>query len=231
MLRSLFGEPPRVDSGMLKDAMAEMDNYLEAVHSRMEATGDHDHFWRKVEVWTVGIKTSLDELEQSVYASDKFADRVSKHYEAEMTQAEQDDYYRYVYFYKNGFIRVFSILDKLGMLLNNVLALETEKVKHHFSYFTVLRQLRFKGQHPELEHALTALKEGHGDALQRLRKRRNMEIHHMNPEMQDDLWQRHRSLNGKIQLEDIQANVADLQHGLEMVCGALTLVFRLLPVK
>ncbi|MCY7483485.1 MULTISPECIES: Cthe_2314 family HEPN domain-containing protein [Paenibacillus] len=231
MLRSLFGEPPRVDSGMLKDAMAEMDNYLEAVHSQMEGTGDPDHFWRKVEVWTVGIKTSLDELEQSVYASDKFADRVSKHYEAEMTQAEQDDYYRYVYFYKNGFIRVFSILDKLGMLLNNVLALETEKVKHHFSYFTVLRQLRFKGQHPELEHALTALKEGHGDALQRLRKRRNMEIHHMNPEMQDDLWQRHRSLNGKIQLEDIQANVADLQHGLEMVCGALTLVFRLLPVK
>ncbi|SYX82055.1 Cthe_2314 family HEPN domain-containing protein [Paenibacillus alvei] len=231
MLRSLFGEQPRVDSGTLKDAMAGMDNYLEAIRSRMEGTGDPDHFWRKIEVWTVGLKTSLDELEQSVYASDKFADRVSKHYETEMSESEQDDYYRYVYFYKNGFIRVFSILDKLGTLLNTVLSLETERVKHHFSYFTVLRQLRFKGQHPELEHALTELKEQHEDALQRLRKRRNMEIHHMNPEMQDDLWQRHRSLNDKIKLEDIQANVADLQHGLEMVCGALIHVFRLLPVK
>lgn len=229
MLRSLFGEPIRVDSGQLKEAMEEMDRYLKAIHRRMTGTGDPNHLWRKVEVWTVGLKTSLDELEQSTYAAGKFADRVSKHYEAEMSEAEQEDYYRYIYFYKNGFIRVFSILDKLGTLLNTVLALETEKVKRHFSYFTVLRQFQLKGQHPELERILTGWKEKHGDALQRLRQRRNMEIHHMNPEMQDDLWQRYRSLNDKIKLEDIQANVSDLQEGLEMVCGALTGAFHLLP--
>lgn len=229
MLRSLFGETPRMDSDLLKEAMMAMDSYLEEIYKKIRETGDLDHFWREVEVWTVGLKTSLDELEQSVYASDKFAGRVSKHYEADMSEAERDDYYRYIYFYKNGFIRIFSLLDKIGTLLNAVLALETEKVKHRFSYFTVLRQLQFKGQYPDLERILTALKEEYGDVLQRLRTLRNMEIHHMNSEMRDDLWQRHRSLYENIKLENIQANMADLQQGVKMVYGVLIGVFCLLP--
>lgn len=74
-----------------------------------------------------------------------------------------------------------------------------------------------------------ALKEKHGDVLQWLLKLRNMEIHHMNSEMQDDLWQWHSNLNGKIKLEDIQANMMDLQQSLDMVYGALISIFCLLP--
>ncbi|MCM3338928.1 Cthe_2314 family HEPN domain-containing protein [Paenibacillus sp. MER TA 81-3] len=225
MLRILFGEPPRQDEGELQEAMVLMERYLNVVRKQMDKQGDPEHYWRKIEVWTVGLKTSLDELEQSVYASDKFAERVTKRYQAEMDDEELDDYYRHVYFYKNGFIRVFSILDKLGTLLNTVLQLETEKVKHRFSYFTVLRQIRFKGSHPRLAERLTALKDQYGDALQRLRKRRNTEIHHMNAEMQDDLWQRHRSLSDKIKLEDIQANLQDLQDGFHMACKTLLIAF------
>lgn len=137
MLLSLLGETSRVDSSLLQEAMATMDSYLKKGRKTREM-GDSDHFWRKVEVWMVGLKTSLRELKQSVYASEQFTGRISKYYEAEMSEAEQNNYYRYVYFYKNGFIHVFAILDKLGALLNSVLALKTEKVKHLFSCFTVL---------------------------------------------------------------------------------------------
>ncbi|TVX87104.1 Cthe_2314 family HEPN domain-containing protein [Paenibacillus agilis] len=225
MLRMLFGEAPRIDEGELKDAWASMDHYLTLVRQQMAKSGDPDHDWRKVEVWAVGLQTSLDELEQSVYASGRFADRVTKLYQEEMSDIELDDYYRHVYFYKNGFIRVFSILDKLGTLLNEVLSLHTQKVKQHFSFFTVLRQMSYLHTAPVLLEQLTGIKETYKEEMQRLRKRRNMEIHHMNTEMQDDLWQRHRSLNDKVKLEDIQANMRDLQKSLTMVCQTIVYIF------
>ncbi|MGZ9585354.1 Cthe_2314 family HEPN domain-containing protein [Paenibacillus marinisediminis] len=225
MLRILFGEPPRVDDGEIKQAMDAMDQYVQMVRSQMVKHGDPKQDWCKYEVWTVGLKTSLDELEQSVYASERFAERVTKQYQEEMNESELDDYYRHVYFYKDGFIRVFSVLDKLGTLLNEALNLETDKVKSRFSFYTVVRQMRSKGVTPQLTNRLIELKEQHSDALQRLRKRRNTEIHHMNTEMQDDLWQRHRSLNEKIKLENIKNNVDDLREGYLMVCHVLTAVF------
>ena len=225
MLRLLFGEEPRVDSGELKQAMDSMDRYLRKVRSHLAKQGDPDHEWRKYEVWTVGLMTSLDELEQSVYATDRYASMVTKQYQSEMDEEEQEDYYRHVYFYKDGFIRVFSVLDKLGTLLNEALELETGKVKHRFSFFTVLRQMREKGSSSELTKHLYQIKNHYSDELQRLRKRRNTEIHHMNTELQDDLWQRHRSLNGKVKLENIKANVDDLQQGYIAVCSVLTATF------
>lgn len=226
MLRSLFGEEPRRDEGALKEAMEAIDRYLSHVRKQMDNGGDPGHYWRKIEIWTVGLRTSLDELEQSIYASGKYAERVTKQYQEDMNDHELDDYFRHVYFYKNAFIRVFSILDKLGTLLNEVLRLETEQMKRFFSYFTVLRRLHLTGRHPRLTDKLSGLKQLHGEAMQRLRKRRNTEIHYMNAEMQDDLWQRHRSLNSKLRLEDIQANMVDVEEGMQMVCGALTASFR-----
>ena len=53
-------------------------------------------------------------------------------YVEKMQTEERTNYHRYLYFYKNGFIRVFSILDKLGFYLNKRLQLNTEKVKPRF---------------------------------------------------------------------------------------------------
>ncbi|WP_028546888.1 Cthe_2314 family HEPN domain-containing protein [Paenibacillus taiwanensis] len=225
MLRMLFGEAPRVDTGELLEAMTAMDHYLAKVRAVMEREGDPHHDWRKIEVWTVGLKTSLDELEQSMYASARFASLVTKQYQEEMNEEELDNYYRHVYFYKNGFIRLFSVLDKVGTLLNEALQLETGKVKNRFSFFTVLRQMNYLNSTPALTRQLMQVKDAHKDSLQRLRKRRNTEIHHMNAEMQDDLWQRHRSLNDKVRLENIQANVNDLKDGYEAVCQVLITIF------
>lgn len=228
MLRSLFGEEPRRDEGTLKEAMVAIDRYLAHVRKQIDNGGDPGHYWRKIEIWTIGLRMSLDELEQSIYASGKYAERVTKHYRDDMNDKELDDYLRHVYFYKNAFIRVFSILDKLGTLLNEVLRLETEQMKRFFSYFTVLRRLHRTGRHPRLADKLSGLKQLHGEAMRRLRKRRNTEIHYMNAEMQDDLLQRHRSLNSKLRLEDIQSNMDDAEEGMQMVCGALTASFRAL---
>lgn len=232
MLRILFGEPPREDQGETKQALDAIDRYLEKVRSHMSKDGDPHHDWRKIEVWTVGLRTSLDELEQSLYACRRYAERVDKVYEQDMSEAEQDDYYRHVFFYKDGFIRVFSVLDKLGTLLNEVLHLGTERVKNRYSFFTVLRQMRARGVTPELTNRLIDLKDSHKDTLQRLRKKRNTEIHHMNTELQDDLWQLHRSLNEKLKLENINSNVHDLDEAYITVCHVMTAVFeRLITVR
>lgn len=217
MLRDLLGESARTDNSQLQVVMAIMEQYLHIVQQKINRTGDPHYNWRKIEIWLAGLQTSLNELEQSIYAAGKFAERVSKQYEVEMDTAEQDNYYRYVYFYKNGLIRIFSILDKLGSLLDSVLHLQTNKVKQHFSYFTVLRQLQTIEQHTQLTHQLTLFKHKYNQQLQRLRKQRNLEIHHMNPEMEDDLWQKHFSLHNKIKLEDIQAHIRDIQAALKMV--------------
>ncbi|MGO4376612.1 Cthe_2314 family HEPN domain-containing protein, partial [Paenibacillus sp. MCAF20] len=96
----------------------------------------------------------------------------------QMSPEERMNYSRYVYYDKNGFIRVFSLLDKLGTLLNELLDMRTEKVKAHFSYFTVLRNMRERKAHPELTWKLNDVKEKYKEATNRLRKRRNTEIHY-----------------------------------------------------
>lgn len=128
-------------------------------------------------------------------------------------------------FYKDGFIRVFSSLDKLGTVLNELFDLNTSKVKTHFSYFTVLRQFAHLKVHPELGGKLTAIKEEYGEVLGVLRRRRNTEIHYMNSEMKDDLWQRHQALYGKIELEDLDRHLRDLEQGYRMVCETFWTVF------
>ncbi|OBZ09632.1 hypothetical protein A8L34_20335 [Bacillus sp. FJAT-27264] len=226
MLRILLGEPPRVNSGVLAEAMEHMAEFASQLRKEMNKYEDRDHEYRKLEIWTRGLIVSLDELEQSWFAATFYRKSVKAGYMDDMSVAEQGEYARYVYFYKNGFIRVFSLLDKLGTVLNSIYDLNTSRVKTHFSYFTVLREFLIHKKHAALADQLENIKNSYREPLQNLRKRRNAEIHYMNAEMQDDLWQRHQGLHDKIQLEDLDSHLEDLKQGLEMVCKSLEAAFK-----
>ncbi|AZK46254.1 Cthe_2314 family HEPN domain-containing protein [Paenibacillus lentus] len=225
MLRSLLGEPPRQNEGILADTMDAILKMIRILQKEIERHRDPSHDLRKLEIWIYGLISSLDELEQCKYAANYFRRKVTHDYLEDMPAAEKGDYARYVYFYKDGFIRVFSILDKLGTVLNELFELNTSKVKAHFSYFTVLRQFRYLKVHPELADQLFDIKDKHKESMSILRRRRNTEIHYMNAEMQDDLWQRHQGLDGKVELENLDKHLNDLEHGYSMVCESLHTVF------
>lgn len=110
-------------------------------------------------------------------------------------------------------------------MLNSLYDLNTVRVKAHYSYYTVLRRFRSTKKHRELSGRLEEIKDSYRDPMQKLRGRRNAEIHYMNSEMQDDLWQRHQGLHDKIRLEDLDEHLEDLRQGLEMVCKTLVEVF------
>lgn len=221
MLRLLLGEEPRHNNGLMEDAIEAMVKTTRLLEKEIEKNQDPTHNFRKMEVWTRGLIVSLDELEQSWFAAVHFRRSVKAGYVNDMSIEEQGEYARYVYFYKNGFIRVFSILDKLGTVLNDMYDLHTTKVKAHFSYFTVLRQFRYLKMHDKLADRLEDIKNSYKAPMSVLRKRRNAEIHYMNSEMQDDLWQRHKGLNDKVELEDLDQHLDDLKQGLDMVCKTL----------
>jgi molecular chaperone GrpE (heat shock protein) len=225
MLRSLLGEPPRQNEGLLADTMDIMVQGVKLLQKEMERHQDPSHDYRKFEVWTHGLISSLDELEQCLFAATFFRKKVVKDYVEDMDAAEKGDYARYVFFYKDGFIRVFSILDKLGTILNEMYDLNTSKVKTHYSYFTVLRQFNYLKVHIELGDKLFSIKEQYKETLNVLRRRRNTEIHYMNSELKDDLWQRHQALYGKIELEDLDGHLQDLDQGYQMVCKTLYTAF------
>lgn len=226
MLRLLLGEEPRHNNGLMEDAIEAMVKTTRLLEKEIEKNQDPTHNFRKMEVWTRGLIVSLDELEQSWFAASHFRKSVKAGYVDDMSVEEQGEYARYVYFYKNGFIRVFSILDKLGTVLNEMYDLHTSKVKAHFSYFTVLRQFRYLKMHNKLANRLEDIKNGYKVPMSVLRKRRNAEIHYMNSEMQDDLWQRHKGLNDKVELEDLDQHLDDLKQGLDMVCKTLAASYR-----
>jgi len=226
MLRILFDEQPRVPEGKLAEAIDQMWRFVEIVNLRVRAGDGSERKLRTYEIWTRGLIGSIDEMEQSCYAAEKFALRIHHTAVGAMSSDEQLDYHRYVYYDKNGFIRMFALLDKLGTLLNDVLSLETERMKPHFSYFTVLRNMRLNRKHPALSVVLDEIKERYKEPMNRLRTRRNVEIHHMNSELQDDLAQMHRQHREEPLLENIGSQVEDLRLGLALVLEALTLSYR-----
>lgn len=221
----IFDEQPRQADGKLLIAMQAMERFRSMLNKQIERHSDSKHKLRKYEIWTLGLLASLDELEQSQYVSQKFAVKVTSGSVDAMSPAERRDYNRYVYFDKNAFIRLFSILDKLGTLLNDILELQTERFKAHFSYFTVLRNMRQRNSHPELMIALNDLKERYKEPMGRMRKRRNTEIHYMNSEMQDDLMQSHDAYGSGYRLENLQAQTEDLKQGMDLVIESLRLSF------
>lgn len=226
MLRSLLGVAPRHNEGLLADTMEAMAATAKMLQREMDRNQDPSHDYRKIEICTRGLISSLDELEQSLFAASFFRAKIKTNTSVDdMDPVERGDYARYVYFYKDGFVRIFSTLDKLGTVLNDLYDLKTSKVKMHFSYFTVLRQFRYLKVHPDLGNQLNNLKEEYKVVLSVLRRRRNTEIHYMNSELQDDLWQKHQALYGKVELEDLDQHIRELEQGFKMVCETLLAVF------
>jgi hypothetical protein len=221
MLRQLFGEPRREDSGLLLEVNRSIDKYMSIL--RQQRNQMPDRKFKRLYIWSQGFVRALDELEQSVYCSAKFAERVTKAYAEEMNEQEKDDYHRHVYYYKNAFIRLFSILDKLGHFLNELYELKADRVKSRFSYFTVLRVMHQRHVGKELEQQLYNLKMEYKEPLDRLRNQRNMEIHTINADLLDDLLKAMESKqsNERIPIEDVEANMTDLQQTYEMTCKAV----------
>jgi hypothetical protein len=226
LLRTLFGEKPRPLSGRMAEAHKEIIAFANLMDERIRAGKDRDCKLRMYAIGALGLLASLDELEQSLYAARGYANRITKDSLAHMSREEQLDYFRYVYFDKNGFIRVFSILDKLGSFLNDALGLKTEQMKPHFSYFTVLRNMRQRKLHPKLSAALDELKEHYQPQLTELRKRRNIEIHFMNTEMLDDLIHSRKAYGQPAKLENIREQVRHLEDAFEMITASLCIAFR-----
>ncbi|MBB6730749.1 Cthe_2314 family HEPN domain-containing protein [Cohnella zeiphila] len=226
MLRAMFGEPPREWNEAEQETVGKIERFVRLMED--QGSGDRPGAvrCRKYAIWSEGLLRSMDELEQSCYAAKKYAGRIKAPSVDEMSAEQRRDYDRHVYFDKNAYIRIFSILDKLGMLLNEMLDLQTEKIKARFSFFTMLRRMRSRTDCAELSERMNALKEKHQGALNRLRRRRNMEIHHMNAELQDDLLHVLQPGAGAAHLENIGANMGDLDEGWEMVCRTLDLSFR-----
>lgn len=229
MLRTLLGAAPCPWDGLLGDTAASMKAFMRKADKQASEAGIQASRYRAYAIWTEGLLRSLEELEESLFAAQLFAERIAHVKWAELAEQEKLDYGRHVYFDKNAYIRLFSLLDKLGTLMNDLLELRTERIKAKYSYFTVLRRMRETGRHPELTARLNALKENHRAAMNRLRARRNMEIHYMNAELKDDLQAGRRLAGGTeggyMRLEDLSANLADAQEGWEMVVGTLQAVY------
>jgi hypothetical protein len=226
MLRHLFGESERKDSGLMLQVNQALGRYLDSLHS-MESNEQSDvTMLRRREIWVHSFITAVDELEQGVYSSNQYSKRVKHHNVEEMNPEEQIEYRRYLYYYKNSFIRVFAILDKLGFFLNERLQLNTEKVKQRFSYFTVLRQMHDHHIQSELEQQLYNLKTKYSEPLNKLRDYRNAEIHSINYEAADDLL--HSEQMGAYSwnhIENLPQNNLILQQCFQMVCQSIITIF------
>lgn len=224
MLRRFFQEEKRVDEGRLAQCYEAVHQYVERLREQQRRNSrlSRNH---RLELHALSMIRALDELEQSIYCANKLCIGIVGLREAELPEALRDDYYRHLYFYKNAFIRVFATLDKLGYFMNEAFELRTEKVKPKFSYFTVLRQLRRAGRHPRLENALTECKLEFHEPMQRLRKKRNVEVHLINAEVLDDLQAMEREYLASQRIENLKENMDDLRCGWEMVTRSLYLVF------
>ncbi|UJF32282.1 Cthe_2314 family HEPN domain-containing protein [Paenibacillus hexagrammi] len=232
MLRKLFNEQRRIDSGLLLEAFSAVRDYIEVLETvgRTLPAAPNKWYHRRA-IWSKGFLDALDELEQSKYCCERYAEHIHKAFLEEMNVEEVVEYRRFVYFYKNAFIRVFSILDKLGTFMNDLFDLKTDTIKIRFSYFTVLRRMHERHIHSPLELQLYNLKMEYKSALDRLRNQRNMEIHHINAEMLDDLMQKEPYPGERIHIENVKANLEDLQQGFDMVCRSLTVAFSYITEK
>lgn len=216
----MFGEPGRTDEGRVRDVLTLAEELAERYRQRR--SGELAMEAQRLVAWTKSIASSFDELEQSVYCAAKYAERVRTAYVEEMGPEERADYRRHLYFYKNGFIRVFSVLDKLGSFLNDGFSLRAEQVKARYSYFTVLRCMRETRAHPELLDRLDDVKRRYREQVQDLRLMRNHEVHAINTELLDEDGRlRLRPRDRRQPVEDLRQNMETLQGGFAMVGESL----------
>jgi hypothetical protein len=228
LLRMLFGEQPREWTGASLETVQSIEKFIRLAFEASDRTRDEKlkNDFKTYGIWAEGLLRSMDELEQSRYAAKRYASLVPHVQADELTAEERLNYYRHVYYDKNAYIRVFALLDKLGTLLNELLALKTERMKAQFSYFTVLRNMRLNQMHTDLTVPLNELKEQYREPFNQLRSRRNTEIHHMNAELQDDLRMTLANQGNHRQLEDLHMNMTDLDRAWEMIESTLGLCFR-----
>jgi hypothetical protein len=222
----LFEEQPREWAGLSLETVQSIEKFALLNSNIAQRFPDRASRLHKYGIWAEGLLRSMDELEQSCYAAKHYAGQISHTHLDELSSNERISYNRHVYYDKNAYIRVFSLLDKLGALLNELLDLRTERIKARFSYFTVLRKLRENSLHVELIKPLIELKDRHQEALNRLRNRRNLEIHQMNAELMDDLTQTLAHFGERRTLENLMFNMSDLDQSWEMVQGSLGHSFR-----
>jgi len=243
MLRTLLqdqSEPQDPDFHRAQEAIRQFRNALDGIirRQRREETRHRTHpaspggrldreALIRLELLANGFIDALVELEESIHAAARFAKSVHSAFVDEMGEEELIAYRLHLYFYKNGFIRLFSVLDKLGYFINELYGLRTEKVKPRFSYYTVLRQMKARHADPALEQKLFELKIAYADTMQRLRRLRNIEIHNLNMEMIDDMFRaKQNSLqDGRQKVEPLSENMRDLERGFEKVCRAVAVVF------
>lgn len=231
MLRQLLNEPKRTDEGDLLKALQALEQYrakLARIRPKGRPSNAQDaSAIPRLELWSVGFADALNELEESKHCAELFGRTVKADYVEGMTGEERENYRRFLYFYKNAFIRVFSVLDKLGYFLDELYSLGTGRVKSRFSYFTVLRQMHQKKIESQLEEKLFELKQQYQEPLRRLRSQRNMEIHLLNAEMVDDMLRAKSNArhDGRQKVEDLELNLSDLALGYEMVCRVVATVF------
>jgi hypothetical protein len=227
----LFGEQPKEWTGAALDTVQSIEQFIILSSEIAERIPEQLSRYRTFAIWSEGLLRSMDELEQSCYAAKKYAAQISHTHADELSAKERFSYNRHVYYDKNAYIRVFALLDKLGTLINLLLNLQTERIKPRFSYFTVIRIMRENHLHTELAKPLNELKERHQGALNRLRDRRNLEIHQMNAELKDDLQQSLANHHERRSLEDLLSNMSDLDQSWEMVQGTLSHFFRFACVR
>lgn len=220
----LFGEQPREWAGLSLETVQAIEQFTLLSAEIAGQSANRSAAFHTSVIWAEGLLRSMDELEQSCFAAKRYAGQISHTHVDELSALERLSYNRHVYYDKNAYIRVFSLLDKLGTLMNHFLNLHTERMKTHFSYFTVLRNMREKHLFVELMNPLNELKERHQGALNRLRDRRNLEIHQMNAELKDDLDFPHHG--ERRVLENLKTNMSDLEQSWEMALGSLNHFFR-----
>ncbi len=225
MLRSIFGDEPRKDIGILNETNIAIDAFSIRLRSDHDCAGGVKDKWIRLDLWATGLRGALDELEQSVYCSVRYGANINKPTEEEMSSEELVNYDRHLYYYKNAFIRVFSTLDKTGYFLDRLYDLDTARVKPKFSYYTVLRQLHKLPNYKDLEQHLYEIKVKYQKPMSRLKTRRNLEIHSLNAELIDDIWQRRRCFATTHMVEPVQINLEDLKLGFDMVCESLLTIF------
>ncbi|MEK8132447.1 Cthe_2314 family HEPN domain-containing protein [Paenibacillus filicis] len=227
MLRALFDEPPRKEEGLLKEANEAIRTYMRSLTLIPQERQTPQE--RRFAIWSESFLRSIDELEQSQYAAERYGRLIDTTLVDQMPPEERQQYHRHLYYYKNALIRLFSILDKLGQFLNERFALQTEKIKSRFSYFTVLRNMHQNGLYTDLEQMLFDLKVTYKDPVTRLRNQRNIEIHTIDADLLDDLIRAKESKPGeriRPEAEEVDGNLADLRAGCEMALRIIVIAFR-----
>ncbi len=218
MLLKLFNFDREQKNELFVEAVKSLDQFRKHL-IRFEKRDDDIIY--KLDLMAEGLIVALYELEQSLYITTELADDITRRFKDNMNQKEKKDYRLQVYFYKNALIRVFSTLDKLGHFMNKALRLETEKVKPRFSYYTVLRNMHHQKAYPDIQSKLYKWKKTFEEPMQILRHQRNLEVHVINIDLQDDMEALVKSLPARIRIEDIEKNLALLNIGFEMVCRSM----------